>query len=130
MINKSNFLISGWICILLGSGFISIGIWVTGIVISLSGMILLLLGIIRPAEYRDLSDNQIKNWLPESEPLPRDGYGHIMYRVDTTLDPPIITSILCGNCGKIFSKRGKKPSTYTCQICNILLWKNNEDESE
>jgi len=38
------------------------------------------------------------NWSPSPESLP--DAGRVMYRVDTSLDEPIRTSILCGACGE------------------------------
>ncbi len=65
------------------------------------------------------------NWSPSPESLP--DAGRVMYRVDTSLDEPIRTSILCGACGEVGWADGKKPLRYICAGCGILLW-NEEEE--
>jgi transposase len=53
--------------------------------------------------------------------------GRVMYRVDTTIDEPITTSILCGACAHIEVVKGKKPQTYTCVSCQKFLWLDEEE---
>ena len=50
-----------------------------------------------------------------------------MFRIDTTLDEPIRTSILCGRCAEITWIEGRKPKTFTCPSCGIDLWKSEEE---
>ena len=94
-----------------GIGLNSIGIWESGVILSLSGITLLLLGFIQPAELREMSKQDIANWVPEDGILPPDGLGNVMYRVDTTLDPPIMTTILCGRCGTTAMIDGSRQRT-------------------
>jgi hypothetical protein len=49
-----------------------------------------------------------------------------MYRVDTTLDEPKRSSILCGPCGTVTLVEGPKPNGYTCPACSIQLWQEEE----
>ena len=67
-----------------------------------------------------ISSEEIASWTPDSSLLP--DAGRTMYRVDTTLNEPIRTSILCGKCGKIVWVKGQKPISFSCNKCNILLW--------
>jgi ribosomal protein S27AE len=71
-----------------------------------------------------MSPEEIENWLPAAEQLP--DAGRVMYRVDTTLDEPIRSSILCGPCGTVTTIDGHKPSEYACPKCGIRLWQEEE----
>jgi transposase len=50
-----------------------------------------------------------------------------MFRIDTTLDEPIRTSILCGRCANIEWVEGKKPKNFTCPSCGTELWVSEEE---
>jgi hypothetical protein len=69
---------------------------------------------------KSISPEKIESWTPDASLLP--DAGRAMYRVDTTLNEPIRTSILCGKCGNIVWVEGRKPSIFSCNNCNILLW--------
>ena len=59
------------------------------------------------------------NWAPSPETLPEAG--RVMFRVDTTLDDPIRTSVLCGACGNLSglmaASRGHSGARYAPWIC-------------
>ena len=66
-----------------------------------------------------------KEWEPSAIEL-RDA-GRPMFRIDTTLDEPIRTSILCGRCAEITWIDGRKHKTIICPSCWINLWKSEEE---
>ena len=65
------------------------------------------------------------SWTPDAS-LMSDA-GRPMFRIDTTLEEPIRTSILCGRCSNIDWVEGKKPSQFTCPSCGIELWHSEEE---
>ena len=122
-----NTIISAWLCIAIGSGLtlsdgsaFSIGLSAP---LSIGGVILLMVGIAmgNDAEKSPLHDE----WEPSAIEL-RDA-GRPMFRIDTTLDEPIRTSILCGRCAGITWIEGRKPKTFTCPSCEVDLWKSEEE---
>jgi|TARA_B110000116_G_scaffold206958_1_gene182285 hypothetical protein len=126
---KINIVISGWLCILLGSGllFTSGG---STLVLSLAGpiavlgLILLIAGLL----YKDgenIDPKIIAAWEPEHSKMPESG--RIMYRVDTTLIEPIKTSILCGKCANLYWIEGTKPKSFDCPECLVTLWHQEEE---
>ena len=126
---KINIVISGWLCILLGSGllFTSGG---AALVLSLAapiavlGLILLFVGLL----YKDesiIDPAKIAAWEPDHSKMPDSG--RIMYRVDTTLIEPIKTSILCGKCANLYWLDGNKPNTFDCPKCLVTLWHEEEE---
>ena len=122
-----NILISGWACTLIGTGIIFTMSEPTGLLVGtpllIAGFPLLLVALSRG---RQASGEQADpNWSPSSEYLP--DAGRVMYRVDTSLDEPIRTSILCGACGEVDWVEGKKPLRHICTGCGIFLW-NEEEE--
>jgi len=121
---RLNIVISAWICIAIGSAIIvSSGgtsfSFAVAVPLSLGGILLLLIGLGMDAE-KSISPEKIESWTPDASLLP--DAGRAMYRVDTTLNEPIRTSILCGKCGNIVWVEGRKPSIFSCNNCNILLW--------
>ena len=126
---KINIVISGWLCILLGSGllFASSG---SSLVISLAGpvailgLILLMAGLLYKDE-GDMDPKEIASWEPDQTKMPDSG--RIMYRVDTTLVEPIRTSILCGKCANLYWVEGRKPKLFECPECLIILWHDEEE---
>lgn len=122
-----NILISGWVCTLIGTGILFTTPEPTGLLVGtpllIAGFPLLLVALSRG---RQASVEQADpNWSPSPESLP--DAGRVMYRVDTSLDEPIRTSILCGACGEVDWVEGKKPLRHICTGCEILLW-NEEEE--
>ena len=122
-----NTIISAWLCIAIGSGLtlsegstFSLGLSVP---LSIGGVILLVVGIAMGNDAEEFSLNE--EWEPSAIEL-RDA-GRPMYRIDTTLDKPIRTSILCGRCAEITWIEGRKPKTYTCLSCGVDLWKSEEE---
>ena len=114
---RENFILAGVICIVFGAFFSVAGIF------TLAGTV----GIIGMGIKSDLgmSEKEIREWLPTSEGMPEAG--RVMYRVDTTIDEPITTSILCGACAHIEVVKGKRPQTYTCVSCEKFLWLDEEE---
>ena len=122
-----NTIISAWLCIAIGSGLtlsdgstFSLGLSVP---LSIGGVILLVVGIAMGNDAEEFSLNE--EWEPSAIEL-RDA-GRPMFRVDTTLDEPIRTSILCGRCAEITWTEGRKPKTFTCPSCGVDLWKSEEE---
>ncbi len=122
-----NTIISAWLCIAIGSGLTLSGGSPFSIALSaplsIGGVILLIVGI-------NMGDNgaksQISNeWEPSAMEM-RDA-GRPMFRIDTTLDEPIRTSILCGRCAEITWIDGRKPKSFTCPSCAIGLWDSEEE---
>ena len=50
----------------------------------------------------------------------------IKFRIDTTLDEPIKTSILCGNCSELTIVNNTKPNSFRCPKCKFELWDEEE----
>ena len=92
--------------------------------LSIGGLALLILGI----SMRD-GDNErghdVVNWTPSATPMP--DAGRPMFRIDTTLDKPIRTSILCGKCACITWVDGKKPKIFVCPSCELELWSSEQE---
>lgn len=122
-----NILISGWACTLIGTGILFTMPEPTGLLVGtpllIAGFPLLLVALSRGRQASE--EKADPNWSPSPGSLP--DAGRVMYRVDTSLDEPIRTSILCGACGKVEWVDGKKPLRYICRGCEILLW-NEEEE--
>ncbi|MEC9089839.1 MAG: hypothetical protein VYC11_00560 [Candidatus Thermoplasmatota archaeon] len=78
-------------------------------------------------EPKPMSDFEIARWTPDSEVMSPGAGGSVMYRVDTTLDSPIRTSILCGACGHVEWVDGKRPRNYSCVACGRWLWEQEEE---
>ncbi len=95
---------------------------------AIAGSVLFVAALARIDEPRSMSEKQIREWLPDSGVLPEGAEGSIMYRVDTTLDEPIKTSILCGGCGEMTMKDGARPQTFICPGCDKMLWDEPEEE--
>ncbi len=126
---KINIIISGWVCIILGSvllfssGESSLVLSFAG-PISVLGLILLILGLMYKDEV-SIDPQDILSWEPDKTEMPDSG--RVMYRVDTTLIEPIRTSILCGKCGNIYWNEGVKPKSFDCPDCLITLWHEEEE---
>ena len=118
-LSRENFLITGFVCIFFGAflsvanlGSFAVTIGTFGIVFFITGMSM--------SRHVGLTPDAVAAWQPEAETLP--DAGRFMFRVDVTLDEPISSSILCGPCGHVEVRQGKKPSSYTCTECDRLLW--------
>tara|TARA_B100000482_G_scaffold187278_1_gene165772 strand:+ start:40 stop:462 length:423 start_codon:yes stop_codon:yes gene_type:complete len=126
---KINIIISGWVCIILGSLLLfssgeSSLVLSFAAPVSVLGLILLILGLM----YKDegsINPEEILSWEPDKTEMPESG--RVMYRVDTTLIKPIRTSILCGKCGNIYWNDGIKPKSFDCPDCLITLWHEEEE---
>ena len=121
--------IAAWSCLLLGAGIVfgtagdtfAIAI---GAPLSIAGAMMLLFGLGMP-EGASVDPDELAAWAPDAVKMP--DAGRAMYRVDTSLDPPIKTSILCGRCGHLEWIQGTKPRAYDCIECNTTLWVAEEE---
>ena len=130
---RINFIFSGWICLILGTGIVFSDIdgmlSVVGTTMSLFGLVLILLGI--SSKQQPMTSKQISTWKPSKEDLEDSLNSNfenkkVKYRIDTTLDEPIRTSILCGNCSEITIVESTKPKAFKCPICELQLWEEEE----
>ena len=126
---KANTVLAAWICLILGAGIAltstaSDFALATAAPLALAGGLLLMLGLSMDDESH-VDPGSVADWEPDSSKLP--DAGRVMFRVDTTLDSPIRTSILCGRCGKVDWIEGRKPKSHTCSECDILLWESEEE---
>ena len=126
---KLNIVISGWLCILLGSLLLfssgeSSLILSIAAPISVLGLVLLILGLMYKDE-NSVNSEEILSWEPDKTQMPESG--RVMYRIDTTLIEPIRTSILCGKCDNIYWEEGVKPKSFDCPDCLITLWYEEEE---
>mgnify|MGYP001254536868 CR=1 FL=1 len=127
--SKVNTVLAAWACLILGGGIAltsdaSEFALATAVPLVIAGAVLLMIGL--GMEDEGSSDpNSVADWEPDSTKMP--DAGRVMFRVDTTLDPPIRTSILCGRCGKVDWVDGRKPKSHTCSECDTLLWESEEE---
>ena len=121
---RENFILSGIVCIFFGAFFSVAGIFALAGTIGICGIVLFIIGMSTKSDY-GMSKKEIREWLPTSEGMPEAG--RVMYRVDTTIDQPFTTSILCGSCAHIEVVKGKRPQTYTCISCERFLWLDEEE---
>jgi uncharacterized CHY-type Zn-finger protein len=78
-----------------------------------------------------MTSEQISSWKPSQEDLDESTDlnfedKRIKFRIDTTLDDPIKTSILCGNCSKLTIINNSKPKSFKCPKCKFELWDEEE----
>ena len=126
---KVNTVLAAWACLILGGGIAltsttSDFALATAAPLALAGAVLLLFGL-SMGEEGEVDSKSIADWEPDSSKMP--DAGRVMFRVDTTLDPPIRTSILCGRCGKVDWVEGRKPRSHTCSKCDTMLWESEEE---
>ena len=127
--SKVNTVLAAWACLILGGGIAltsdaSEFALATAVPLVIAGAVLLMIGL--GMEDEGSSDpNSVADWEPDSSKLP--DAGRVMFRVDTTLDSPIRTSILCGRCGKVDWIEGRKPKSHNFIECDILLWESEEE---
>lgn len=127
---RTNALIASWTLILLAVG-VSVGLpGPAGLTIAapsgIIGCAMLIWAIGMRDEPKPMSDLEISRWTPDAEVLPPGAGGSVMFRVDTTLDSPVRTSILCGPCGHVEWIDGKRPPDYACIGCGRELWEEEE----
>lgn len=130
---RTNFIFSGWICLIFGTGIVFSDLdgvlSVIGTTMSLAGLTLILLGI--SSKQQAMTPNQISSWKPSKDDLDDPVASNfenkkIKFRIDTTLDEPIKTSILCGNCSEITIVENSKPKSFKCPKCKLELWDEEE----
>ena len=73
----------------------------------------------------NVDPDKVAAWEPAAGKMP--DAGRVMYRVDTTLEDPVRTSILCGRCGRLDWVEGTKPKSHACSECDTLLWESEEE---
>jgi len=127
--SKVNTVLAAWTCLILGGGIAlasdaSEFTLATAVPLVVAGALLLMIGLGMEDE-GSLDPDSVADWEPDSTKMP--DAGRVMFRVDTTLDPPIRTSILCGRCGKVDWADGRKPKSHTCSECDTLLWESEEE---
>jgi len=122
-----NAIIAGWFCIAIGAGitFAEPSTFALSISapLSIGGIILLVIGI--SMESPNYDQHHYSSWAPERATMP--DAGRAMYRIDSTLDEPIRTSVLCGRCANLEWIDGPKPTIFQCPRCNTILWDNEEE---
>ena len=126
---RTNTVLAAWVCIALGSGIIlSSGVSAFALAIAaplaIAGIVLLVAGLGMAVE-ENVDPEKVAAWEPESTKMP--DAGRVMYRIDTTLEPPIRTSVLCGRCGNLDWVDGPKPKAHSCNSCSTLLWESEEE---
>ena len=92
-VNRENFLITGFVCIVFGAFLSVANLGSFAITIGMFGIVFFLTGMTMSRQI-GLSPEAVAAWQPDGEPLP--DAGRIMFRVDVSLDEPISSSILCG----------------------------------
>lgn len=96
-----------------------------GALVGITGIGLFLWGFSTKPDEIGLSPEEIAAWKPTDGKLPESG--RVMYRIDTTLDEPLKTTILCGSCGEIATIDGSRPFSWDCPSCGIFLWQGEEE---
>ncbi|MBL6748256.1 MAG: hypothetical protein ISP85_04645 [Candidatus Poseidonia sp.] len=118
-LSRENFLITGFVCIVFGAFLSVANLGSFAVTIGMFGIVFFITGMSMSRQV-GLSPEAVAAWQPDGEPLP--DAGRVMFRVDVTLDEPVSSSILCGPCGHVEVREGRKPSRYTCSNCDRLLW--------
>ena len=122
-------MLAAWSCIALGSGvFLTSGespfALAVAAPLAIAGIALLIAGLGMAGE-ENVDPEEVAAWEPEAGKMP--DAGRVMYRVDTTLESPVRTSILCGRCGGVDWVDGPKPKSHSCSECETLLWESEEE---
>tara|TARA_B100000768_G_scaffold63589_1_gene61499 strand:+ start:142 stop:519 length:378 start_codon:yes stop_codon:yes gene_type:complete len=120
---RENFLMGAIICIVMGAFLTVGGVYSMGATIGVSGLVLFVVGMSMKTQHT-MTPEEIQNWTPEAVRLP--DANRVMFRIDTTLDEPIRTSVLCGPCGKVTLVEGVKPAQFSCPECETHLWDEEE----
>ena len=125
---RQNLLISGMLCIAIG-GAVSAGgnaLLPFGITVGILGICLFLCGFSTKPDESGWTQEEVDSWRPKATTMA--DAGRVMYRVDTTLYEPKMTTVLCGSCGHITDVEGGRPNFFECENCGILLWETLEEE--
>ena len=117
--SKENFLIAGIICLVSGAFFTVAGLFAFSTTVGIGGLILFILGMSAPSPESSMTEEEIKNWKPNAQKMA--DAGRIMYRVDTTIDKPYKTTILCGACGFIGEVDGKSSILHLFKLRHDAL---------
>ncbi len=130
---RKNLILSGWVCLIFGTGVVFSDLdsmfSIIGATISLAGLGLIIMGI--GSKEQGLTPKEISSWKPSQDDLNDSSDSkfenkRIKYRIDTTLDEPIKTSILCGNCSEVTIIQDLKPKIFKCPKCKLELWDEEE----
>ena len=122
---RLNLIIAAWACLILGGTLVVSDVAIMGYTVVSGGTALLILAMAVPNEVLEMSDEQIAAWSSPGGEMP--DAGRPMYRIDTTLDEPIRTSILCGRCGTRSEVDDRKPVSWACPACGTELWDGEEE---
>ena len=125
---RINIVVSAWVCIAFGTGAIlsnpsDFSLYLAA-TLSLGGLVVLLFGLSMPNDSIE-DETRTRKWTPELSTMP--DAGRPMFRIDTTLDSPTITTVLCGRCAHLEEIDGKKPTNFTCPSCQTELWSSEEE---
>ncbi|HIA40434.1 MAG TPA: hypothetical protein EYN46_01575 [Candidatus Poseidoniales archaeon] len=125
---RQNLLIAGLFCIVIGGAVAAVAsvLLPFGITVGLLGIGLFLWGFSAKLDESEWTQGEIDAWRPKATTL--DEAGRVMYRVDTTLYEPKMTTVLCGSCSHISEVEGGRPNSFECEKCGILLWEKLEEE--
>ncbi len=125
---RQNLLISGLLCIVIGGAASAGGdvLLPFGITVGIIGICLFLWGFSTKLNESGWTQDEVDAWRPKATTL--DDAGRVMYRVDTTLYDPKMTTVLCGSCGHITDVEGGRPKSFECEKCGIILWETLEEE--
>ena len=121
---RHQLLVVGCLLVVVGGMLSTGGQWTIGGTIGLWGVVMSVAGFFLPDGHR-IDAEAVAAWRPSAETL-MDA-GRTMYRVDTTIDPPIVSTILCGACAHIAEVDGGRPATWTCPGCGLDLWRSEEE---
>ena len=109
--------------VILGGALSAGGLWAFGGTIGIWGIIAFVAGC--SCRNPTASSQEVASWRPSAAPMANAG--RTMYRVDTTIDEPIHTTVLCGSCAHLAEMDGPRPATFTCPGCGLLLWEDEEE---
>ena len=110
--------------VILGGALSAGGLWTFGGTIGIWGIIAFVAGMFMQEPDR-FDPEEVASWRPSAAPMANAG--RTMYRVDTTIDEPIHTTVLCGSCAHLAEMDGPRPATFTCPGCGLQLWEDEEE---
>ena len=121
---RHQLLIAGCLLVVVGGMLATQGQWTVGGTIGMWGLVMGIAGMLMPDGER-IDSEAVAAWRPSAEPM-MDA-GRTMFRVDTTIDEPIHTTVLCGACAHLAEVDGPRPDAWTCPGCGLDLWHSEEE---